>query len=104
MDMAMLDLLARWLHFLAGVIWVGHNYASVVNRPRWRPLAASDLSDPDSPKLKEVINREHGTFRWASVVTGAPGSSCSGTGAGSQVRCSCRAPSHRSGWVSTSAR
>ena len=73
MDMAMLDLLARWLHFLAGVIWVGHNYASVVNRPRWRPLAASDLSDPDSPKLKEVINREHGTFRWASVVTWCAG-------------------------------
>ena len=57
----------------AGVIWVGHNYASVVNRPRWRPLAASDLSDPDSPKLKEVINREHGTFRWASVVTWCAG-------------------------------
>ena len=24
MDMAMLDLLARWLHFLAGVIWVAY--------------------------------------------------------------------------------
>lgn len=73
METAVLDLLARWLHFLAGIVWVGHNYASVVNRPTWRPLAPSDLSDPDSPKLKEVINREHGTFRWASVVAWCAG-------------------------------
>ena len=49
----MLDLLARWLHFLAGVIWVGHNYASVVNRPQWRPLAASE----DSPETGSVSTR-----------------------------------------------
>ena len=29
-------LLARWAHFLAGVIWIGHNYSSVVQRPSWR--------------------------------------------------------------------
>lgn len=71
--MEILDLLARWLHFLAGIIWVGHNYASVVQRPRWQPLQASDLSSPDSPRLQAVIHREHGTFRWAAVVTWGAG-------------------------------
>ena len=61
MDGALLDLLARWLHFLAGVIWIGHNYSSVVQRPAWRPLAAGDLADAGSPRLQAVINREHGT-------------------------------------------
>lgn len=73
MDTALLDLVARWLHFLAGIVWVGHNYASVVQRPNWRPLAADDLSDPDSPRLQAVINREHGTFRWAAVVAWSAG-------------------------------
>lgn len=73
MELSVLDLLARWAHFLAGVIWVGHNYASVVNRPTWRPLQACDLSDDDSPKLQAIINREHGTFRWAAVVTWCAG-------------------------------
>ena len=73
MDMAMLDLLARWLHFLAGVIWVGHNYASVVQRPGWRPLAAADLTDDTSPRFQALLNREHGFFRWASVVAWSAG-------------------------------
>ena len=73
MDSALLDLLARWLHFLAGVIWIGHNYSSVVQRPGWRPLDASDLADAGSPRLQAGINREPGTFRWAAVVTGCAG-------------------------------
>jgi uncharacterized membrane protein len=71
--MEILELLARWLHFLAGIIWVGHNYASVVQRPRWQPLAPSDLAEAGSPRLQAVINREHGTFRWAAVVTWVAG-------------------------------
>lgn len=73
MDNALFDLLARWLHLIAGIIWVGHNYASVVQRPRWQPLAASDLSEAGGPRLQAVINREHGTFRWASVITWGAG-------------------------------
>lgn len=73
MDAAFIDLLARWLHFLAGIVWVGHNYASVVQRPNWRPLTAADLSDADSPRLQAIINREHGTFRWAAVVAWSAG-------------------------------
>ena len=73
MDSTFLDLLARWLHFLAGVIWIGHNYSSVVQRPSWRPLVATDLSDAGSPRLRAVINREHGAFRWAAVLTWCAG-------------------------------
>ena len=73
MDGATVDLLARWLHFIAGIIWVGHNYSSIVQRPNWQALTAADLASPDSPALKAVINREHGTFRWAAVVTWVAG-------------------------------
>jgi uncharacterized membrane protein len=73
MDAAVVDLLARWSHFLAGLIWVGHNYASVVQRPRYRPLTAADLIDDTSPRLQAILHREHGTFRWAAVVTWAAG-------------------------------
>ena len=73
MDAATFDLLARWLHFIAGIMWVGHNYSSVVQRPNWQPLDATDLRDPDSPRLKAVIHREHGTFRWSAVVTWCAG-------------------------------
>ena len=69
MDAAFIDLLLRWLHFLAGVIWVGHNYSSVVQRPNYRPLCADDLSNDESPRCQALLNREHGVFRWAAVVT-----------------------------------
>lgn len=70
---AVFDVLARWAHFLAGIIWVGHNYSSVVQRPTWRPLTAADLSSDDSPRFQALLNREHGFFRWASVVTWCAG-------------------------------
>ncbi|HJW23964.1 MAG TPA: urate hydroxylase PuuD [Rhodocyclaceae bacterium] len=68
-----LDLVLRWAHFLAGIIWVGHNYSSVVQRPSWQPLAAADLVDDRSPRFQALLNREHGLFRWASVVTWCAG-------------------------------
>ena len=68
----LLDLALRWTHFIAGIIWVGHNYSSVVQRPGWRPLAA-DLTDDTSPRFQALLNREHGFFRWASVVAWSAG-------------------------------
>lgn len=73
MDGAFLELLARWLHFLGGLVWVGHNYASAVARPRYAPLAAADLADPQSPKQQALLQREHGMFRYASLVTWGSG-------------------------------
>lgn len=67
------DLALRWTHFIAGIIWVGHNYSSVVQRPSWRPLAAADLTDDTSPRFQALLNREHGFFRWASVVAWSAG-------------------------------
>ena len=72
MDM-LLDLTLRWAHFIAGIIWVGHNYSSVVQRPTWQPLRAEELSDDRSPRFQALLNREHGFFRWASVVTWSAG-------------------------------
>lgn len=72
MDM-LLDLTLRWAHFIAGIIWVGHNYSSVVQRPSWQPLRAEELSDDRSPRFQALLNREHGFFRWASVVTWCAG-------------------------------
>lgn len=69
----LLDLALRWTHFIAGIIWVGHNYSSVVQRPGWRPLAAADLTDDTSPRFQALLNREHGFFRWASVVAWSAG-------------------------------
>lgn len=67
------DLAMRWSHFLGALIWIGHNYATAVTRPRYVPLVASDLADPDSPRQKQLLEREHGTFRYASLVTLASG-------------------------------
>lgn len=67
------DLAMRWAHFLGALVWIGHNYATAVTRPRYVPLAASDLADPDSPRQKQLLQREHGMFRYASLVTLASG-------------------------------
>ena len=73
MDAAHLALVLRWAHFLAGVVWVGHNYSSVVQRPSYVPLQASDLNGDTSARFQAMLNREHGVFRWASVVTWSAG-------------------------------
>ncbi|GLU34038.1 urate hydroxylase PuuD [Trinickia caryophylli] len=68
-----LDLLLRWTHFIAGIIWVGHNYANVIQRPNWRPLTRDDLVDGQTPRFQALLNREHGVFRWAAVVAWCAG-------------------------------
>lgn len=69
MESHVFDLLLRWAHFFGGLIWVGHNYASVVQRPTFRPLTRSDLVTDSGETSMALLNREHGTFRYASVVT-----------------------------------
>jgi len=64
-----LDLLLRWTHFGAGIVWLGHNYATVVQRPTYRPLTAEELVDPGGARMQMLLNREHGFFRYASIVT-----------------------------------
>ncbi|GBG14928.1 uncharacterized protein NMK_2529 [Novimethylophilus kurashikiensis] len=67
------DLLLRWAHFLGGLIWIGHNYANVVQRPSYRPLQREEMADASSATFMALLNREHGTFRYASVVTWGAG-------------------------------
>jgi uncharacterized membrane protein len=69
MELTLVDLTLRWLHFAAGVVWVGHNYASAAQRPRYRPLAPEDLVSGKSERFMAMLNREHGLFRYASIVT-----------------------------------
>lgn len=73
MDSLVFDLVLRWAHFIAGIIWVGHNYSSVIQRPTWRPLSRTDLTDDRSERFQALLNREHGFFRWSSVVAWGAG-------------------------------
>jgi uncharacterized membrane protein len=73
MEAQAFDLLLRWLHFFAGVVWLGHNYSTLIQRPTYAPLAAADLNGQGSPRFMALLAREHGIFRWASVVAWASG-------------------------------
>jgi uncharacterized membrane protein len=66
---AVVELLLRWIHFSAGIVWIGHNYSSVVQQPAFRPLTRADLVDGESVQFMSRLNREHGFFRYASIVT-----------------------------------
>ncbi len=65
----LIDFLLRWIHLFGGIIWVGHNYASIVQRPAFRPPEREDLCDEQSPVYMALLGREHGTFRYAAIVT-----------------------------------
>ncbi len=69
MDMASsMDVIARTLHVFGVLIWMGHNYANVIQNPRYRPARPTD---PDA--VSDALRREHGTFRYASLVVLATG-------------------------------
>ena len=68
MTLAVLDVLARLLHILSVVVWVGHNYANVIQTPRFKPVSPSDPA-----ALTAALRREHATFRHSSLVALATG-------------------------------
>lgn len=64
----------RWLHVSAAIVWIGHNYATFISRPDFIPFAGeTTASDPSGADFQTRLRREHGAFRWASVVTWAAG-------------------------------
>lgn len=67
------DFLLRWIHLIGGIIWIGHNYASIVQRPNFQPPLATDLGNVESPVFMALLGREHGTFRYAAIVTWVTG-------------------------------
>ncbi len=58
-----LDVIARWFHILGLLVWIGHNYANVIQNPGFRP---AQPRDPGA--MLAAMKREHGTFRYASLV------------------------------------
>jgi uncharacterized membrane protein len=73
MDPALVDLALRWLHIVAAIVWLGHNYVNVILRPVFVPLAVEGPSGVPHAELEARSRREHAIFRWASVVTVAAG-------------------------------
>ncbi len=74
MDGQLIDLLLRWLHFFAGIVWIGHNYVGLVLVPRFLPYT------PEQDKQEVLTSsymgrawREHSVFRYASIVAWVTG-------------------------------
>jgi urate oxidase-like protein len=65
---ASLDVAARLLHILGILVWMGHNYANVIQNPKFKP---AQPSDPGA--MLAAMKREHGIFRYASLVVLATG-------------------------------
>jgi uncharacterized membrane protein len=67
---ALIDLALRWTHFAGALVWIGHNYVNVVMVPRFVPLAPADFAPgAQSTELDSRLKKEHGTFRYAALVT-----------------------------------
>ncbi len=65
---ASIDVTARILHLLGILVWMGHNYANVIQNPTFKPV------QPAEPRaMIAAMKREHGTFRYASLVVLATG-------------------------------
>jgi uncharacterized membrane protein len=65
---ASLDVASRILHILGILVWMGHNYANVIQNPKFKP---AQPSDPGA--MLAAMKREHGIFRYASLVVLATG-------------------------------
>lgn len=74
MDSLWLELALRWVHILAGVVWIGHNYAGLVLVPSFRPYSPEqDGGEVLTSSYMGRQSREHAVFRYSSVVTWATG-------------------------------
>jgi uncharacterized membrane protein len=58
-----LDVIARYLHIFGILVWMGHNYANVIQNPTFKPAQPSNRET-----MSAAMKREHGTFRYASIV------------------------------------
>lgn len=74
---ALFDLLLRWFHLIFALVWIGHNYANVVKNPSFTPLGGQSegkaMNAELSAELETRMQREHGIFRYASIVVWASG-------------------------------
>jgi len=58
-----LDVIARYLHIFSILVWMGHNYANVIQNPQFKPAQPTNRE-----AMTAAMKREHGTFRYASLV------------------------------------
>lgn len=73
MDLQIVDVGARFLHVAGVVTWMGHNWANVVQRPRYRGVLPDDPPEASAAIFLAASKREHGIFRYASLVVLATG-------------------------------
>lgn len=73
MQLAIVDMAARWLHIAGVLVWVGHNWANVVNHPVYRRILPQDPPGAAREVFLAASKREHGVFRHASLVVWATG-------------------------------
>ncbi len=63
-----LDVFARYLHIFSILVWMGHNYANVIQNPLFKPAEPCNRET-----MNAAMKREHGMFRYASLVALATG-------------------------------
>ncbi len=67
--MDILDLAARWLHIMGILVWMGHNFANVIQNSSYQmpSLKKTPIANQEAT-FEAALRREHGTFRYASLV------------------------------------
>ncbi len=73
MDLTAADAIARCVHVGAVIVWIGHNWANFVSRPRYERVLADDPPEAARSLFMTAAKREHGIFRHASLVALATG-------------------------------
>jgi uncharacterized membrane protein len=74
--MDLVPMFARWLHFLAGVMWIGLlYYFNFVQAPAMKAAAADNTAGGIT---KHIVPRALLYFRWAAVVTWLAGAALLG--------------------------
>ena len=73
MDLDVIDVVARWLHLMGVVVWLGHNYANVIQNPLYRPVGPDAPLEELKERLETALKREHAIFRHASLLVLASG-------------------------------
>ena len=73
MDLMATDPLLRFVHISAIIVWMGHNWANVISRPRYRRILPEDPPEAVRAVFVAAARREHGVFRYASLIALATG-------------------------------
>lgn len=73
MDLTFLDGAARYIHIVAIIVWMGHNWVNAISRPRYHRVLPEDPPEVARAVFIAAAKREHGIFRYASLMVLATG-------------------------------